>query len=154
MSSLNLNKVIIAGRITAAPELRQTPNGASVCRFSVAVNQKVYKQGEEQKTDFLDVIAWNKIAEFVCTYFRKGDAICICGRLSKSTWEDKNGNKRSSTEIVAESADFVDSKKDKDTVQRKETREKPVVNDTLYDGDAPMGFQTFSGDSCDSDLPF
>lgn len=151
MSSLNLNKVIIAGRITATLELRQTPNGASVCMFSVAVNQKVYKQGEEQKTDFLDVIAWGKIAEFVCTYFRKGDAICICGRLSKSAWEDKNGNKRSSTKIVAESADFVDSKKGKGTEQRKETSENPVSNDTLYDGNSQLGFQTFTSNS---DLPF
>lgn len=109
MANLNLNKVIIAGHITADPELKQTQGGTSVTNFSVAVNRRT-KQGEEQKTDFFNVIAWRNTAEFVSRYFRKGSSICVTGELQNRSWTDNQGNKRNVTEIVASECMFVDSK--------------------------------------------
>lgn len=108
MANFNFNKVIIGGRLTQDVELKATPSGKSVISFSVAVNRK----GAERKTDFIDVTAWEKTAEFISKYFSKGSSICIVGTLQKREWTDNNGNKRYATEVVAEEALFVDSKND------------------------------------------
>ena len=107
----NFNKVIIAGRLTADPELKQTQSGNSVTSFSVAVNRKFAKEGET-KADFFSVTAWRNTAEFVCRHFSKGRAIIVCGSLQNRTWEDSNKVKHLVTEIVAEEVDFADSKPD------------------------------------------
>lgn len=104
--SLNLNKTILAGRLTAKPELKQTPNGIAVCTFTLAVNRK----GKDDQTDFIDCVAWRQTAEFVSNYFDKGNAICIVGSLQKRSWQGKNGEKRSATEVVADEAYFVEGK--------------------------------------------
>lgn len=114
MANFNFNKVIIGGRLTADVELKQTPSGLSVCAFSIAVNRK----GAESKTDFIDVVAWRQTAEFVCKYFKKGSSICIVGSLQKREWTDKNGQKRYITEVIAEEANFVDSKSDSASVEQ------------------------------------
>lgn len=112
MASLNLNKAIIAGRLTADPELKSTGSGVPVISFRVAVNRKYKpKDGEEQtRADFLDVTAWRGTAEFVSKYFHKGNSICVVGSIQTRTWTDQNGQKRYATEIVADEVNFVDSK--------------------------------------------
>jgi single-strand DNA-binding protein len=108
MANFNFNKVIIGGRLTADAELKQTTSGISVTAFSIAVNRK----GAENKTDFIDCVAWRQTAEFICKYFKKGSSICIVGNLQKREWTDKNGAKRYATEVIAEEVSFVDSKSD------------------------------------------
>ncbi len=107
----NFNKVILVGRLTADPELKQTGTGLSVCSFSIAVNRRYSKADQGQPTaDFFTVVAWRNTAEFVCRSFRKGRPILVCGQLQNRSWTDNNGNKRYVTEIVADEVDFVDSK--------------------------------------------
>ena len=111
MANFNFNKVILGGRLTQDIELKQTQSGLSVCTFSLAVNRKVAKD-QEQKTDFFTCTAWRQTAEFLSRYFKKGSSLCIVGSLQVREWEDKNGQKRYSTEIVVDEAMFVDSKSD------------------------------------------
>ena len=111
--SLNLNKVVLAGRMTADPELKQTASGVSVLSFTIAVNRsyvsKSSEQGERQ-ADFINVVAWRSTAEFISKYFRKGSAICVTGSIQTRSWQDQQGQKRFATEIVADEAMFVESK--------------------------------------------
>ena len=107
--SLNLNKVILAGRLTGDPELKTTPSGISVTSFSLAVDRKVAKDAEK-KTDFITVIAWRQTAEFITRYFRKGSPLCVTGSIQTRSWTDQNGGKRYATEVVADEANFVESK--------------------------------------------
>ena len=111
--SLNLNKVVLAGRMTADPELKQTPSGVSVLSFTVAVNRSYVSKNSEQgerQADFINVVAWRQTAEFISKYFRKGSAICVSGSIQTRTWNDNSGNKRYATEVVAEEAMFVESR--------------------------------------------
>ena len=119
--ALNLNKVILAGRLTAAPELKQTPNGISVLAFSLAVDRRFVKQGEERQTDFIDCVAWRQTAEFISRYFGKGDPLCITGTLQKRSYDAKDGTKRYVTEVIANEADFVESKSSKGTASTTQT---------------------------------
>ena len=109
MANFNFNKTILGGRMTADPELKTTPSGVSVTSFSIAVKRKNTK---EDKTDFINCIAWRGTAEFIQKYFSKGSSICVVGNLQTRTWEDGNGNKRYATEVIVEEASFVDSKSD------------------------------------------
>jgi len=108
MANLNLNKVILGGRLTSDIELKQTANGIAVTAFTVAVN----RSGRDQPTDFIDCVAWRKTAEFIAQYFRKGSTICIIGNIQKRQWTDNNGAKRYATEVIVDEAKFVDSKSD------------------------------------------
>ena len=107
----NFNKVILVGRLTADPELKQTQGGNLVTSFSIAVNRKVGKDAEK-KADFFNIVAWRNTAEFICRHFAKGRAIIVCGRLENRTWTDDQNVKHMVTEIVAEEVDFADSKTD------------------------------------------
>ena len=107
MANFNLNKVILGGRLTADPVLKQTSSGIPVTSFSIAVNRKF---GEEQTTDFINIVAWRNRAEFVCKYFRKGSSICVVGAIQTRSWEDQSGGKRYATDVVADEVNFVDSK--------------------------------------------
>ena len=100
------NKVILIGNLTADPELKQTQGGISVCSFTIAVNRRFTKEGE-QSCDFINVQAWRHQAEFVSKYFNKGKPILVCGQLQTRNWTDKEGNKRYATEVVAEELSFV-----------------------------------------------
>ena len=111
MSNINLNKVILGGRLTADVEQKVTQSGVSVATFSVAVNRKVAKDAE-QKSDFVSCIAWRNTAEFISKYFRKGSSICVIGNIQTRSWTDNNGNKRYATDVVVDEALFVDSKSD------------------------------------------
>lgn len=107
--SLNLNKTILAGRLVSAPEVKQTPSGNTVCNIRIAVNRRV-SGGDHPESDFFNVTAWNNTAEFIGRYFEKGSAICVVGRIQNRSYTDKDGNKRTLTEIIAEEAHFVESK--------------------------------------------
>lgn len=105
-----MNKAILVGRLTANPELRVTPGGANVCSFSIAVDRRFVRQGEERKTDFINCVAWNKTAEFICGYFTKGRFIGVVGSIQTRDWTDQNGNKRYATEVIVDEAYFTESK--------------------------------------------
>lgn len=114
MASLNLNKVVLAGHLTATPELRQTPNGVSVTSFSIAINRRFSKnaegaQNQNSNVDFINIVAWRSQADFITRYFKKGSAICVTGSLQSRSWTDQQGAKRYSTEVVVDEAYFVDS---------------------------------------------
>ena len=112
MASLNLNKVILAGHLTATPELRQTPNGVSVASFSIAVNRRVGKGADGQAqnaVDFFNLVAWRNTAEFITRYFKKGSAICVTGSIQNRTWNDQQGTKHYATDIVVDEAFFVEN---------------------------------------------
>ena len=119
MSALNLNKVVLAGRITADPELKQTPSGVSVLRFTLAVNRRYSKNSEqgEQQTDFITMVAWRQTAEFISKYFRKGSAICVTGSIQTRSWQDQQGQKRYATDVVIDEAMFVDSRNESSAAQ-------------------------------------
>lgn len=107
-----LNRIIVMGRITRDPELRRTNSGTAVASFTVAVDRDFKSQSGEKETDFIDVVAWRNTAEFVSKYFSKGRMAVVEGRLQIRDWTDKDGNKRRSAEIVADSVYFGDSKRD------------------------------------------
>jgi len=111
------NRVILMGRLTADPELKQTQNGIAMGRVSVAVDRGYTKQGEEKKTDFFDVTFWRQQAEFVCRYFSKGRAIHIEGKLQNDNYTDQNGQKHYRTSIVADNVTFCGDKSNKQNQQ-------------------------------------
>ena len=105
-----LNTAILMGRLTADPELKTTQNGVSVTSFCVAVDRRFQRQGEEKQTDFINVVAWRQTADFVSRYFHKGSMIAVQGSIQTRNYEDKNGNKRTAVEIVADNVSFCGSK--------------------------------------------
>lgn len=138
----SFNKVILIGNMTADPELKQTSSGISVCSFSIAVNRRFSKEGE-QACDFITIQTWRQQAEFVSKYFKKGQAILVCGQLQTRTWNDNNGNKRYATEVVADEVSFVGNKE----------AATEVKNHTDY---VPSAYdsQNFEEMPADGDLPF
>ncbi len=132
-----LNSVIMMGRLTGDPELRQTPAGVNVSTFNIAVDRAFVKQGEQRQTDFFDVVAWRGQADFVSRFFRKGQMIAVQGRMETRMYEDRNGVRRKAYTIVADSVHFADSKKD----------DTPSAN--AYDTGAP----TFANVEVDTDEP-
>jgi single-strand DNA-binding protein len=115
-----MNKVILMGRLTKDPEMRYTANNNTAkCSFSLAVDRRFTKQGEERQADFFNIIAWEKTAEFCSKYFTKGMKIAIVGRLQNRTWDDNEGKKHYITEVIVEEANFVESKKSEGTPSQK-----------------------------------
>ena len=110
MANLNLNKVVIAGRLTSDPELKTTQTGTSVTSFTVAVNRRFQKEGAEQQADFINCTAWRQTAEFITKYFAKGSSICVTGSIQTRKWQDQNGQTRYGTDVVVDEAMFVDAK--------------------------------------------
>ena len=109
-----MNKVILMGRLTEYPEVRYTTtNNKLVCGFTLAVNRRFAKEGEQQ-ADFINIVAWSKLGEFCSKYFVKGQQVAVVGRLQTRNYDDKNGKKVYVTEVVAEEARFADSKKQND----------------------------------------
>lgn len=105
-----MNKIELLGRLTKDPEIRYTQNNTPVASFSLAVNRRFAKEGEQQ-ADFINIVAWNKTAEFCGKYFKKGSQIALVGRLQTRSYED-NGTKKYVTEVIAEELYFADTKKD------------------------------------------
>ena len=106
-----LNVVAIMGRLVADPELRTTGNGTNVCSFRIACDRNFVQQGQERQADFIDVVAWRQSAEFICKYFQKGSLIAIEGSLQTRQYQDKNGNKRTAGEVLANQINFAGAKK-------------------------------------------
>lgn len=110
-----MNKVELLGRLTRDPEVRYTQtNNTVVASFSLAVNRRFAKQGEERQADFINIVAWSKLGEFCSKYFKKGQQVGVIGRLQTRTWDDQNGTKHYITEVVAEEVYFADSRRDGD----------------------------------------
>ena len=104
----SFNKAILVGNLTADPELKQTASGLSVCSFSIAVNRRMAKADQgQQNVDFINIVAWRQNAEFVCHYFKKGNPILVCGQIQNRSWTDNQGQKRYTTEVVADELTFV-----------------------------------------------
>ena len=131
VANFNLNKVILGGRLTADPELKQTQSGVSVCSFTIAVNRKFQKDGQ-QETDFINCQAWRQTAEFISRFFNKGSSICVVGAIQTRSWEDQSGQKRYATEVVVDEAGFVDGKNDSPTRDTTITASAP--NPAQWDG--------------------
>ena len=141
-----LNKAILMGRLTADPELRKTSGDVSVTTFTLAVNRSFTRQGEQAQTDFIDIVAWRNTAEFASKWFTKGMQVAVSGKIQTRTWEDKQGNKRKSVEVVADEVFFADSKRG-DAPARDSMMGEP------FDlGRAPAS--AFPMPEDDSDLPF
>lgn len=108
-----MNKVILLGRLTRDPETRYTQtSNMQVTSFALAVNRRFVKQGEERQADFINCVAWNKTAEFVSKYFKKGQQVGIIGRIQTRNYDDEQGIKHYVTEIIAEEVYFAGDKKD------------------------------------------
>ena len=139
-----LNCAVIMGRLVADPELRTTTSGISVTSFRVAVDRSFVRQGEERQADFIDVVAWRQTAEFVTRFFRKGSMIAVQGSIQTRNYEDRNGNKRTAVEIVADNVSFCGSKKDEvnrdNTSRDKETddNEAPESTEEPYSDELPF----------------
>jgi len=111
-----MNQIAIMGRLTRDPELRETPNGIPVARFSLAVDRGYTpKDGGERQTDFIDVVAWRGLAQFVSKYFSKGQMAAVTGKLQIRDWTDKENVKRRNAEVVAENVYFTESKKSRES---------------------------------------
>lgn len=142
-----LNCAILMGRLTADPELKTTNSGLSVTSFSVAVDRRYAKSGEEKQTDFINIVAWRQTAEFICKYFKKGQMIAVQGSIQTRNYEDKNGNKRTAFEVVADNVSFCGSKAENGTgTQNTQPSQRPSVNIPADD------FTQLPTD--DDDLPF
>ena len=129
-----LNRIVIMGRLTRDPELRRTQNGTAVTSFSVAVDRDFKsRESGEKATDFIDVVAWRQTAEFVCRYFRKGQRIALQGSLQSRSYTDKEGNKRTAYEVVADNVFFAESKNG---------GAAEVVADNIYFGDSKRDSQS------------
>lgn len=137
----SFNKVILMGRLTADPEYKQTPSGSAVTSFSLAVDRRFSKEGQAKQTDFITIVAWHKTAEFICKYFKKGQAMLVLGELQTRSWEDNNGNKRYATEVVASEVTFCEAKERAESTSLPEAQ--PVV--------IQPNFETLK---TDEDLPF
>ena len=139
-----MNKVVLMGRLTRDPEVRYTQStNTLVASFSLAVNRRFAKQGEERQADFINVVAWSKTGEFCSKYFKKGQQVGIIGRIQTRNWDDEQGQKHYVTEVVAEEAYFADSKKDGETSNIENTFGENIAQNT-----------EFQVNSSDDDLPF
>mgnify|MGYP002724275446 FL=1 len=106
-----LNVVAIMGRLVADPELKTTPTGINVCAFRIACDRSFVQQGQQRQADFIDVVAWRHNADFLCKHFAKGSMVAVQGRLQTRQYQDRNGNKRTAVEVVADSLSFAGSSK-------------------------------------------
>ncbi len=156
MSSLNLNKVVLCGRLTADPELKQTQSGIPVVTFTLAVNRRFQSRSNDaaggQQADFISLVAWRQTAEFISKYFKKGSALCVTGSIQTRSWQDQQGQRRYATEVVVDEAMFVDS--------RNETGAAGGYTPDAYGAPAPSfatpdaGAPNFEELKADDDLPF
>lgn len=102
-----MNKVILIGNLTRDPELKTTTSGFSVCSFGIAVNRRFTNASGEREVDFINITTWRGLAENCAKYLSKGRKVCVCGSLQTRSYEDKDGNKRTATEVVAEDVEFI-----------------------------------------------
>ena len=145
-----LNHIVLMGRLTRDPELRQTQSGVSVASFTIAVDRDFQSRDSgEKQTDFIDIVAWRNTAEFVSKWFTKGQMAVVSGRLQIRDWTDREGGKRRSAEVVADNVYFGDSKKSREGGQPSGGR-----SGGYGDYDAPAIKTDFEEVEDDGDLPF
>lgn len=158
-----MNKVILIGRLVRDPELRTTASNISVCSFTVAVDRRFKSEGQPT-ADFINVIAWRQTAEFVSKYFNKGSKIVVSGSIQTRQWDDKDGQRRYATEVVADEVEFGESKRSDSgagsngfeymtpPAQNSSAPGSAVPNDKPSSSAAPAeGFYTLDDES---DIPF
>lgn len=109
-----LNEVILMGRLTRDPDVRMTQNGTTAANFALACERDYAPQGQDRETDFVDIVAFGKTADFAGQYFAKGQLVAVKGRLQQRDWTDKQGNKRRTTEILADRCYFAEKRQDRD----------------------------------------
>ncbi len=153
-----LNVAAIMGRLTADPELRHTPNDVAVTTFTLAVDRSYARPGQERQTDFINVVAWRGTAEFVCRYFQKGQMMAVSGSIQTRNYEDKQGNKRTAFEIVADQISFTGSKRESGGQNSHSDSPSNVQKPAAFSEPAPAyssgsneDFEEILGDD---DLPF
>ena len=153
-----LNDVAIMGRLTRDPELRKTSSGISVASFTLAVERDYTSQNSsERETDFIDCVAWRQTGEFVSKYFQKGAMAVIRGKIQTRNWTDKDGNKRRSVEIRAETVYFGSSKKSTGNAssEHSNTPQDDMNSSGGYPVDDGYPIDGFEGlDDIDPDMPF
>lgn len=134
-----MNRVMLIGRLTAKPELRYTGANLPYCRFSLAVNRTFSNAQGQRETDFINIVVWRKQAENVCNFLNKGSLVSVEGRIQTGSYDDKDGNKRYTTDVVADSVQFLESKS-----QRQESSD---FGSTPYDyQDSPSGSVNIEND--------
>jgi single-strand binding protein len=138
-----LNKVILIGRLTKDPVLRYTQEQVSVCSFTLAVNRDYKLENGERPTDFIQIVAWRKLAEICNNNLKKGRLIAVIGRIQTRSWDDDNGNRHWVTEVIAEEIKFLDSNKEKG---------QSTDTEIPFDDNSDFGFSEF--ESIDDNLPF
>ncbi len=144
-----LNKAILMGRLTRDPEIKYTANNIAVCTFTLAIDRRYAKPGEEKQTDFINIVTWRQTAEFVSKYFVKGQQVAVEGRIQTRTWDDPEGQRRYFTEVVANEVFFADSKRDGGYG---DVSEGPGYQDANLGGQS--GAEGFTPIDVDDDLPF
>ena len=134
-----MNKVILVGNLTRDPELSETPSGVAVCKFSIAVNRPHANSDGERQTDFFNIVVWRGQGENAAKYLKKGSKVGIVGSLQNRSYEDKDGVKRSVTEVIASEVEFL-SPKDSDGEAQVSTvrRERPTLETVDDDGKLPF----------------
>ncbi len=142
-----LNCVTLMGRLVADPELRTTSTGKSVATFCIAVERSFAKAGEQRQADFINIVAWENSANFVCRYFSKGSMIAVQGQIQTRQYEDKTGAKRTAFEVVAREISFCGSKAETGTVA---PAAAPAAA-PAYQNASPSDFEEITDDE---DLPF
>ena len=148
-----LNRIIVMGRLTHDPELRETQAKTPVCSFSIACDRDFKQKDKEKETDFIDCVAWRSTAEFVAKYFTKGRMAVVDGRLQIRDWKDRDGNSRRSAEIVADHVYFGDSKPKSEGETSGE--EPPAYAPTDLEGYGfPPGFNPDLSEPVNGALPF
>lgn len=133
-----MNKVILMGRLTKDPEMRNTQQGTMVCSFSIAVNRRFAKEGQ-QNADFINCTAWRNTAEFISKYFSKGNMISVVGSLQSRSWDGSDGKKQYATDVVVDEAYFTGSKEN--------TSSSPSTTPNAFEGFTQV-------DDVEGDLPF
>lgn len=144
---MNINKVFLMGRLTADPELKTSPSGVSVIRFTIAISRRI----KRDETDFIDCVAFRQTAEFISKYFRKGSAIIAFGSIQVDNWTDKEGKRQRSTKVIVDDVQFGEKRGGDSSSFASETRrDEPVA---FSNASASDSFEDIK-DVEDEDLPF
>ena len=152
-----MNNVSLMGRLTKDPEMRYTPaNNTALCKFTLAVDRKFQRQGEEKQADFISITTWSKTAEFCNNYFAKGMRVALTGKIQTRSWDDNDGKRHYATDVVADDVYFADVKRERSSPQEFQNNtgdQKTSVDfgDKKNDADATDGFYPLEEDD---DLPF
>ena len=133
-----VNKVFLMGNLTKEPEFKTTASGTSVATFSIAVGRRFAKQGDEVTADFFNIVAWKKTAEFVSQYFTKGSSIVVIGTVQNRSWTDNNGQKRYTTEIIADECYFAGNKETNEQTETQPTSTAPQFEELSTEEDLPF----------------